>query len=398
MALVVALRASGDALLAVTLTVLVGIELVAVGSGGDIAEPSEAAAMSAVGLATALLFTGSLAWRRRLPLVPPALAVLATLTAVGGPFDSSIAFVVALIVATYSVGASVGAGTRDPDALVGAVGVAVLAIVAVVSDPGSIDQPSDLALPVLVVGGPWLAGVAIRTRRDREAVLVEEAAALARERDARARVAVAAERARIARELHDVVAHSISVIVLQARGARHALLADPAAAGDALDTIEATATGALGEMRRVVDVLRADDEAAPLAPQPSLRDLGALLDQVRQAGLAVTLDVVGTPIDLSAGVDLSAYRIVQEALTNILRHAGPATARVVVGYGPTELELEITDTGSDGGAAGGNVEVGSGHLGMRERVALYGGTLDAAPRDGGGFSVRASLPIEAAPS
>ena len=198
------------------------------------------------------------------------------------------------------------------------------------------------------------------------------------------------ERTRIARELHDVVAHAISVIVLQARGARHALSAEPEDARGAIDSIEETATQALGEMRRLLGMLRESDEEVALAPQPSLAHLDALVAHVRDAGVPVDVRVEGTPRELAPGVDLSAYRIVQEALTNALKHAGQARVRVFVRYGDDLLEVEVADTGA-GGVNGGTP--GHGLAGMRERVAVFGGELESGPRTEGGYAVRARLPL-----
>ncbi|MBA2294913.1 MAG: histidine kinase, dimerization and phosphoacceptor region, partial [Actinobacteria bacterium] len=229
-------------------------------------------------------------------------------------------------------------------------------------------------------GRVWIAGRAIRRRGQREAELIVE-------RDKGARAAVTEERARIARELHDVVSHAISVIVLQARGARHT---EGAEQSEALDAIEATGAKALTEMRRLLHMLRADDEEVALAPQPSVDSLELLASQVREAGLPVELRFEGVRRELPPGVDVSAYRIVQEALTNVLKHAGPARARVSVRYEEDALALEIVDTGVGTGSNGGG---GHGLLGMRERVALFGGELDSGPQSEGGFSVRATLPL-----
>ncbi|HXL44153.1 MAG TPA: histidine kinase [Gaiellaceae bacterium] len=228
----------------------------------------------------------------------------------------------------------------------------------------------------------------IRHRRLSERHL--ETRALTAEREEKARAAVAEERVRIARGLHDVVAHAISVIVVQARGGRRSLATEPEEAQEAFDSIEATAVEALAEMRRLLGVLRKGDEELALAPQPSLRHLGTLVAQVREAGLPVELSVEGETTALPPGVDLSAYRIIQEALTNALKHAGPATARVLVRYGPEDLEVEVTDTGRR--PTGGD---GSGHglVGMRERVTLFGGQLEAGRPGEGGFAVRARLPL-----
>jgi signal transduction histidine kinase len=231
--------------------------------------------------------------------------------------------------------------------------------------------------------GPFLAGFVIRIRREREHLLVQE-------RDERARAAVAEERTRIARELHDVVAHAMGVIVLQARGARHAMDAAPDDARGAIDAIESTAGTALAEMRQLLGVLREDSEEIAFAPQPSLAHLDVLAAKLREAGLPVEVTVDGETRELPPGVDLSAYRIVQEALTNALKHAGPARARVHLRYRPDHVEVEVLDDG-DGGSNGG----GSGHglLGMHERVSVFGGELETGPRDGGGYAVRARLPL-----
>jgi signal transduction histidine kinase len=222
--------------------------------------------------------------------------------------------------------------------------------------------------------------------RERRAQLAE------RERDLAAREAVAGERARIARELHDVVAHSVSVIVVQAQAGPR-LLAEPAQVRDVFHSIETTGREALDELRRLLGVLRTRDEQLPVGPQPGLDALQPLIQQLREAGLRVELRVEGEPVRLPPGIDLSAYRIVQEALTNTLKHAGPAEAEVIVRYHHSTLELEILDNGT-GAPARVN---GSGHglVGMRERVALYGGSLEAGARNGHGFGVRARLPLVA---
>jgi signal transduction histidine kinase len=210
-----------------------------------------------------------------------------------------------------------------------------------------------------------------------------------RERDVAAREAVADERARIARELHDAIAHNVSMMVVQAGAERRVLDDGRGTTREVLETIEHIGRGALTEMRRLVGMLRSDG-GEPLAPQPGLDDLPTLVTQVREAGLPVELQVEGERRELPVGIELSAYRIVQEALTNALKHAGEAKAVVRVHYGPESLELEIVDDGPGGSAA----ELGGGHglVGMRERVALYGGRLDAGRRPSGGFAVRVLLP------
>jgi signal transduction histidine kinase len=239
---------------------------------------------------------------------------------------------------------------------------------------------------------PWIGGRALRSRQLRAEALEDRAAALQRESEERARAAVAEERLRIARELHDVVGHSLGVIVVQAGAERATLAEGQASTRDTLVAIERTGREALSEMRRLLDLMRRDDEQVALAPQPSLTHLDELVEKLRAAGLPVELRFEGKPVSLPPGIDLSAYRIVQEALTNALKHAGPARARVTVRYIQDALELEIADDGpgpgddSDGG--------GHGLAGMGERVALYGGTLRTGTRPGGGYAVSARLPLE----
>jgi signal transduction histidine kinase len=212
-----------------------------------------------------------------------------------------------------------------------------------------------------------------------------------RERDLAAREAVVDERARIARELHDAIAHDVSLMVVQAGAERHALEGRDGSTHETLHTIEEIGRGALTEMRRLVGLLRTGDGADPLAPQPGIRDLPVLVAQVREAGLPVELSVEGEPRELPVGLELSAYRIVQEALTNALKHAGEARATVHVRYAEESIELEITDDGA--GVPPPNTSGGHGLVGMRERVALYGGRFEAARGAAGGFAVRVALPI-----
>ena len=232
------------------------------------------------------------------------------------------------------------------------------------------------------------------------AELQERAARLERERADEARQAVASERARIARELHDVVAHHVSMMVVQAEAGPVAVEHDPARATGAFEAIAATGRQALVEMRRLLGMLRGDEEQAPsLAPQPGLAEVPSLVEQVGRAGLQVELVVEGTEAALPAGVDLSAYRIVQEALTNALRHGGDGRTRVLVRYGDHELQLRIWDegrpAGGDGSPPPGRTETapGRGLLGMKERVRLFGGELRAGPGPNGGFTVDARIPI-----
>nr|WP_281386519.1 histidine kinase [Jiangella mangrovi] len=232
-----------------------------------------------------------------------------------------------------------------------------------------------------------------RVRQAYVAELVERAHQAERERDQRAQLAAAEERARIAREMHDVVAHNLSVIVVQADGGRYAGDQDPQAALDALKTIGDTGRGALSEMRRLLGVLRATDDGdgGTIRPQPGLGSLPELVTSVRQAGLPVELDVTGPPRPLQPGPSLAVYRVIQEALTNALKHAGPAArARVALVFATDRLMARVSDDGRGAGAV--DDGLGQGLAGMRERMTMYGGTVTAGPAAGGGWRVELDLP------
>ena len=329
-----------------------------------------------------------LIWRIRFPLqvMGMSLGILINGQLVAHRDDYPVSFGCVALVAAYSAAAHLrGRGADAADFLVVAAIVGSAAVAASKNWNGSTATNVVVALISLTIlfRGAWFAGRWMQGRRDRA-----RAEMVAREQLARA--ALREERERIARELHDVLAHAISVIVLQARGARHSLLERPDDARGAIDAIERTASLALTEMRGLLGVLRADEQAGTLAPQPSLAQVGALVAEVRDAGLPVELCVEGEPHELPVGIELCAYRIVQEALTNTLKHAGPATARVVVRYGDDALELEVADTG--GGVGYGGV-TGQGLTGMRERAAIFGGRLQAGPRRQGGYLVTARLPL-----
>ena len=253
----------------------------------------------------------------------------------------------------------------------------------------------------IYVSRPYGLGEATRVRRAYLTELEDRAARLERERDAQSKVAVAAERARIARELHDVVAHNVSVMIVQADGAAYVLDNSPAQAKEALGTIASTGRQALVEMRRLLGVLRTADTAEEYVPQPGVEELPDLLEQVRTAGLAVDYATSGHPRELPRGVELTVYRIVQEALTNVRKHGGPdAHARVAVDFGERELAVLVEDDGRGSTdeqlTAGGADGLGHGLIGMRERVGMVSGSLDVGPRPGGGFRIRAVLPLKAA--
>jgi signal transduction histidine kinase len=266
-------------------------------------------------------------------------------------------------------------------AALAAFGVAWLVFDPVIVRPVEYAQGSAYLSIVLIA---WLLGAYLRTRR-------LYAAGLVRERKERELTAVAEERNRIARELHDVVGHSVSLMTVQASAVRRLMRPDQAKERAALETVEAAGREALTEMRRMVGVLRSGDAAPNLAPPPTLDQLGSLADTFRSAGLDVVLEFGGEPVPLPPGLDLTAYRLVQEALTNTLRHAEAHRVAVCVRYGDDALQITVRD---DGLGPNGSTP-GTGLLGMRERVAVYGGTLRAGAAVGGGFELRAELPLEA---
>ncbi|WP_354641190.1 sensor histidine kinase [Kitasatospora camelliae] len=246
----------------------------------------------------------------------------------------------------------------------------------------------------------WAWGRLTRVRAAYLVELEDRASRLERERDAKAKVAVAAERARIARELHDVVAHNVSVMIVQADGAAYVLDNSPQQAKEALGTIASTGRQALVEMRRLLGVLRTTETAEEYVPQPGVEELPELLEQVRAAGLPVEFATSGEARDLPRGLELTVYRIVQEALTNVRKHGGPGVrARVAVDFRERDLEVLIEDDGrgttDDQLTAGGEDGLGHGLIGMRERVGMVSGSLDVGPRPGGGFRIRAVLPLKA---
>jgi signal transduction histidine kinase len=284
----------------------------------------------------------------------------------------------------------VGAYTERTQAIAAAaIGFASIAVVARVDERLGLEE----AISGILLGGTVsVIAYALRRRSGRAAELEERAATLEREREEAERAAVEEERRRIARELHDVIAHSITLMTVQAGAARLLLAQDPGRAREPVLSVEETGRHALAELRRLLGVIRADDGEAALAPQPGLARLDDLVGQARRAGLPVELAVAGEPRPLPPGIDLTAYRIVQEALTNTRRHAGPAHAHVSVRYGSQALDLEVTDDGRTATAAGDGA--GHGLVGMRERVALYDGTFAAGPRPEGGYAVRVRLPVE----
>ncbi|HJS49979.1 MAG TPA: histidine kinase [Gaiellaceae bacterium] len=368
------IRRRGDEALAVALTVAVLAEILL--RGGSMGNRLAGAALAvALGLAAAR--------RVRAPLLLLGLMLAVSVAvALSKDLDNEwfVPFIV-LLLAVYSAAAH----TKGRQTLIaGGMTCALYVTDTVLIDPAGVTAET-VVFYALLFGAPWVAGRAVRRRRLSEGLLKQE--------QAKAEAAIAEERARIARELHDVVAHSISIMVLQARGGRRALQTEPGDADEAFAIIERTGRQALEEMRRLLGMLRRSDEAIALAPQPSLKELDGLVEQMHAAGLPVQVAVEGEARELPPGVDLSAYRIVQEALTNALKHAGPARVRVLLRYGEDDLELEIADDGSGTGDGSGS---GYGLLGMRERVSVYGGELQAGRRPEGGYALRVRLPLGSA--
>jgi signal transduction histidine kinase len=331
--------------------------------------------------------------RRRAP-VPAAVAVLVLMCAQAVIWTQSVPYSFGTFLTVMLATGVLGAHVRTRRGLLAGAALVIGAIVLVVTLDES-GHWTNLLTTIPAAGFAWLVGYVYRANTARTTELRERAERLERERETEARAAVAEERARIAREMHDVVAHSLSVMVVQAEAAEAMLDVDPERARRPLSSVQDTGRSALGELRRMLGVLRERDEAgAPLAPQPGLDRLGELVDSVRAVGLLVSVRIDGEPRPLPSGVDLSAYRIVQEGLTNVLKHAGPARADVLVRYGDRELELRVSDDGRghDPSSNGG----GHGLVGMRERVALYGGELEAGPRPGGGYRLRVRLPLDPA--
>jgi signal transduction histidine kinase len=325
--------------------------------------------------------------RRQHPLVTVAAVVLGGLigeAALTGPPDLLVE-----IVMTLSACYSVGAHAERRQSLIGiAFAVAVITVLAL------IDDPNDVFWPVtFFVFLPWLMGRLLRNQLYLARELAEKADRAEHAREEEARRAIAEERNRVARELHDVLAHNLSVMVVQAGAARRIAERDPGRAEQAAELIRTTGRETLAELRQLFGPVRRGEGEA-LAGPPTLRRVDRLLARARDAGLKVEAQVEGKEVPLPPGVDLTAYRVVQEALTNVIKHAGAGRARVAVRYEPWEVVVEVEDDGVGPSGDGALGETGGGHglVGMRERVNLYGGVFQAGPRRGGGFAVRARLP------
>jgi signal transduction histidine kinase len=326
--------------------------------------------------------------RRRFPFAAPAgmLIAGAALSFLDGRF---IPFSFGGFLAALAAAFLLGLLDDVRQALIG-LGVTIAALVIIVgNDPDGLG--SDFVFIPLLFTTVWVLGFGLGRKLEQVREAEERAAQIERQREEQAREAVAEERARIARELHDVVGHSVSVMTVQASGVRRLLRPDQEREREALLVVEQAGREALAEMRRLVGVLRRPEEAPALAPQPSLQHLDRLIEQAREAGLPVDVQIEGDPTELPAGVDLTAYRLVQEGLTNAMKHSQATQAEVIVRYGADAVELVVSDNGrgtSDGKADSG----GHGLVGMRERVTVYGGELEAGPRPEGGYTLHARLP------
>jgi signal transduction histidine kinase len=327
--------------------------------------------------------------RRRFPFAAPAAYWLlaAALTFVDGLL---VAFIGSLGVVGLATAFLLG-NLRSPlKAGVGLVIVLVGIVIVVYNIPGPQPAGDFVFIPLRFVVA-WVAGYALRERAEQAEAAEERASHAEREREAAARVAVAEERARIARELHDIVAHAVSVMVLQVGAVRHKLPHTLEENRDALGRVEQAGRTALAEMRRLLGAMRRDGDGVELAPQPGLDGLDSLLEDVGRAGLPVRLHVDGDALPLPRAIDLSAYRIVQEGLTNSLKHARASHADVTVRYRPDELELEVVDDGAGSAPSDG---LGHGLVGIGERVKIYGGEMSAGTAPQGGFVLSARLPLD----
>jgi signal transduction histidine kinase len=369
--------------LAVVIAALASVLEVVLEHGGSRVSTTEWFTIPAV----AVTVLGLLAWRRFPFLAPAALwLVAAAVTFVNGRLIvSTQAVFIAGLAAAFLLG-------NQRDANHGRIGLAIVlgaSAIIVYNDPKH--SAGELVFTPILFALGWLVGFALRERAAQAEAAEARASQAERERETAARIAVAEERARIARELHDIVAHAVSVMVLQVGAVRHPdELADDR---DALRDVERTGRAALTEMRRLLGAMRSDREELELTPQPGLGSLEPLLDEIRRAGLAVELRVEGNPVPLPNAIDLSAYRIVQEGLTNALKHANANHADVLVCYRHDELQIDVRDDGHGPSTSDG---LGHGLVGIRERVKLYGGQMNAGAANGRGFILSTRLPLAGA--
>ena len=350
-----------------------------IGASGAPTEPA---------LVLAVISGGALVLRRTAPLTVLAMTLVATVAIVALGDDPSGATV---LIALYTTAALC-------ELRVSVAALAATAATAATLSALTVDAPgreaSATSGAIIAAGlsvGIWALGAYAQTRRRYVRELRERAAAAEREREQLARIAVHEERASIARELHDIVAHSVSVMLVGVRGARDVLRSAPERAEETLARVERSGEQSLAELRRILALLREPEQTAEAHPQPSLAELNELVASYREAGLPVRLELIGEPPPLPGGVELSVYRIVQEALTNTLKHADPSNVTVTLAFRDARLELEVVDDGTP--TTPGSATTGQGIIGMRERIALLGGELQTGPREGGGFRVAAQLPL-----
>ena len=383
---------AADAALAVALAVAALVSLAATYDELPAGDTSFSHGFTVAVVGSMLAMTLPLAWRRRFPFSVAAVVVLAFLVArmvVGIP-EASVTLLAAWLM-IYSVAVHGRRRRRTPVLLV-CYGAIVAELVRELFFAGPTGVPSlarsfSLFYNIVVLTLPWLLGAAIWSLRDRQRKLAEQTIELQAEREENARQAVFAERVRIARELHDVVAHHVSVIGVQAAGARRVMERHPDRAAEALSSIETSSRQAVVELHRLLGFLRRADDVDDLAPQPGIAQIGDLIAEVGRAELAVELTIEGGSQLLSPTLEVSAYRVIQEALTNTRKHSRATTASVRIRYGIADLEVEVLDDGPGRDLRPVGNQVGHGLIGMRERAALHGGHLRAGPRPDGGFVV-----------
>ena len=363
-----------DVILAAAVAVLAAIEI----------GLNSAVSPTWVALPLELVVAASLAWRRRFPLAVTAAASagMAVEALAGVPIQEPVVPLAVLTIAVYSL-------VVHADSSKVVTGLAIVAVGLTIT-VSSQDKPGNIIFGALWVSGAAFVGRLVRVRMDdaRDQKLRAERAE--HEREEHVRAASEEERKRIARELHDIIAHSLSVMVVQAGAAEEMLRSDPSRAREPVLAIQQTGREALTEMSRVLGVLREQGLEGELAPQPGLAQLETLVSDVRIAGVSVDFTIEGEPRSLPPGVEVSAYRIVQEALTNTRKHANDGSAKVTLRYLNDALEVDVVDSGGNGQPANGG---GLGLVGMRERVAVFGGSLEAGPKVEGGFGVHARLPL-----
>jgi signal transduction histidine kinase len=359
-------------------------------TGAELALLLDDGTASLAALLLTILGGGALVLRRRRPLAVLAATLAAAIAIVAvGEAPAGITVLIALFSTAVVCDRTVSLAALPPTA-------AVLTVLSIVTaEEGT--HPSSVLIGAVVAAplaaGIWALGAYAQTRRHYTWALEERAAQLEREREQLARIAIQEERTAIARELHDIVAHSVSVMLLGVRGARDVMHRSPVIAEDTLARAERSGEQSLHELRRMLAVLRAPQHGAESRPQPSLADLGELVSGYRSAGVSVALEVTGRPPSMPAGLELSVYRIVQEALTNAIKHAAPSRVTVSLAVRGTCLDVEVVDDGASAAPGAAPADSGHGIIGMRERVALLGGQFEAGRRSGGGFRVAARVPL-----